>query len=550
MGSTQAPASPASTLEAESGIAPALASQPATTLLDGSLSPAHASHGRDGLAPSSPGVRQAPSGGQPTDAASPPASPPAPVVKVQLEVIAKTVDVLGVPTEVWTYGGTIPGTIIRVSEGTRVEVTLVNGHSQTHSLHTHFRGNLLGSDGSSDTAPLPVVPHQHNPYPVSQNPIGPYDPRTDRDVADPGQSYTYTFFADTPGNFLYHCHVFLATDHIERGLFGMFVVYPKGWSWTEMPLDPLNGNTKARVTDDQGRSYFEDVVMMSELSPVASPASPPAAPAGAPITSEYPTSVPTSGFTPAAAGKIHLANYRAWNDPYVVGPVRPNERVIIRVANIGDEMHDWHVHSHWFDVIDKTSRDWNPMQTDDTWLLGPGDTIMTELTAGNPGYWFMHDHIVPEAYTGMVPWLWVDGEPLPNSAPTVDVASILDGAMVGGRVLLAGSATDFEGRETVRSVEVAVDGGAWQPAQGLLSWRYAWDTRDLPDGEHKLAFRASDGNSYSTLEPMTVTVRNALSSPGAGDPLATNAAHKESLPGFGLAALAAVVVGLVALRRR
>lgn len=474
----------------------------------------------------------------------------APKVSFQLEVIAKEINVFGVPTEVWTYGGTVPGKIMRVTEGSVVEVTLVNGHSQTHSLHTHFRGNLIASDGSSDTAPFPFVPHQHNPYPVAQNPIGPYDPRPDRDVADPGQSYTYTFFADTPGNFIYHCHVWLATDHIERGLFGMFVVYPKGWTWEEMPADPINGNTKARVTDADGNSYFEDVVMISELSPAGSPMSPPAAPAGAPITTEYPTAVPTSGYTPPAAGKLNLANYRGWNDPYVVGAVRPNERVILRVANIGDEMHDWHVHSHWFDIIDKTSREWKPLLTDDTWLLGPGDSIMTELTAGNPGYWFMHDHIVPDAYTGMVPWLWVDGEPLPNKAPTVEVESLLDGAMVGGRVLVAGSATDFEGRETVKAIEVAVDDGPWQAATGLLSWRYAWDTRDLPDGQHKVAVRAFDGNSYSKPELLEVAVRNALASPAAPAAVVQEAVDKESPAGASLAAIAGLGIALVALRRR
>ncbi len=518
------------------------------------ISDPHAGHGVHLSAPAASAgtgdglpVRQAGDAGGAGNASTPASG--VPVVKVQLEIVAKTVNVLGVPTEVWTYGGTVPGKIIRVSEGTQLEVTIVNGHSQTHSLHTHFRGNLLGSDGSSDTAPLPVVPHQHNPYPVTQNPIGPYEPREDRDVADPGASYTYTFFADTPGNFLYHCHVFLATDHIERGLFGMFVVYPKGWSWEEMPADEVNGNTKARVTDDQGRSYYEDVIFMSELSPAALPATPVAAPVGAPITTEYPTSVTTSGFTPAATGKIHMANYRAWNDPYVVGPVRPNEKVIMRVANIGDEMHSWHVHSHWFDIVDKTSHDWKPMRTDDVLLMGPGDTALTMLTAGNPGYWFMHDHIVPEAYTGMVPWLLVEGEPVANVAPDLWVDNLVDGQVVAGVVPILGRADDFEGREMVKSVEVQINGGAWTPVDGLLSWRHVWDTRGLADGTHTVQVRSFDGRGYSAESVMNVEVRNQA--PAAQPAAATQAeSHDDSnLPGVGLLAVLAVL-GAAALAWR
>lgn len=482
-----------------------------------------------------------------TDAAPAPAGTP--VLRVQLEIQTREIEVLGIPTEIWTYNGHTPE-IIRVTEGTRVEVTIVNGHSQTHSFHTHFRGNLIGSDGSSDTAPFPMVPHQHNPTPVEENPIGPYEPRHDRDVADPGQSYTYTFFADTPGNFIFHCHVFLATDHIERGLFGTFVVYPKGWTWEELPADDLNGKTKARVTDPRGREYFEDVVFMTELSPAALPNTGTTIPVGQPITSEYPTAVTTSGFTPAATGKIHLANYRAWNDPYIVGPARPNERVIIRVINLGDEMHDWHVHSHWFDIIDKTSHDWKPLLTDDTWLLGPGDSIMTMLTAGNPGYWFMHDHIVPEAYTGMVPWLLVEGDPVPNVPPDITVDTLVDGSVVAGRVVVLGTSDDFEGREMVRSVEVQVDGGDWQPVTGLLDWRTVWDTTALEDGQHTFRARSFDGRDHSELQELDILVRNDAGPAAPVQSLETEDPSAK-LPALGVTgALAALgVVGFMRRRR-
>ncbi|MBI4392916.1 MAG: multicopper oxidase domain-containing protein [Euryarchaeota archaeon] len=433
-------------------------------------------------------------------------------VSVQLEVVEKQVTVLGVPFTAWTFNGVLPGPVIRISEGTTLEIVLVNGHSQPHSIHTHLRGNLIASDGSSDTVPFPVVPHQHNILPVDQNPIGPSQPREDSDVARPGESYTYTFQADTPGTFLYHCHVFLATEHISRGLYGIIEVYPAGWTWTELPKDPLNGNTKARVTDDRGRAYFEDVVMMSEITPGGGPGAPATPPPEAPWA---PTGVPTSGMTPPGTGKIHIANFRAWNDPYVVGPVRPNEKVRIVLANIGDEYHDWHVHSHWFDVLDKISRDKKPLYTTDALVTGPGDSFETLLTAGAPGYWFMHDHNVPEAHTGMVPWLHVEGEPLPDNAPEVTIDTPIDGAVAAGRILFKGEADDFDGRETVRAVEVRIDDGPWERVKGLTGWRYEWDSTLVADGVHVFSARAYDGIAYSQEKVMGLTIVNSLLGPEA-----------------------------------
>ncbi|MBI2157256.1 MAG: multicopper oxidase domain-containing protein [Candidatus Rokubacteria bacterium] len=517
------------------------------------------SHGGLGHADSNPltdlpiGTHQAnPDEGDGSGAGDAGAEEAAPTVAVQLEVVKKTVDVLGVPVEAWTFNGVVPGPIIRITEGTRLEVTLVNGHDQAHSIHTHLRYNALASDGSSDTAPLPIVPHQHNPFPA-ENPIGPAEPREDRDVADPGQSYTYTFFADTPGTFLYHCHVFVATEHISRGLYGLIVVYPEGWSWEDLPADELNGNTKSRVTDDQGHEYFEDVVMISEISPAGAP-SPGAAIPGVPW---YPSGVPTSGVTPPAVGKIHMANFRAWNDPYVVGPVRPNERTIIRVANIGDELHDWHVHSHWFDVIDKLSREKRVLYTADTLLLGPGDSAETMLTAGQPGYWFMHDHIVPQALTGMVPWLLIEGDPAPNTPPGILIDQPLDGGVVAGRVLVSGVAENFEGRELVRSVEVRVDDGSWESAQGRLGWRFAWDSTLVSDGLHTISVRAFDGVDYSPEQAVGVYVANA-GLPGLGAPVQGGSSQPEdesaggASPGWGAVTILATLAlaGWFMARRR
>lgn len=324
----------------------------------------------------------------------------APQVTVTLDAFEKMVNVLGVPYQAWTFEGTVPGPIIRVTQGTDLTIVLRNGATETHSFHTHFQNYQIGSDGSSQTAPLPIVPHQnddvisavhsgtHGPT-TGVNPIGPYEPRAGHDVADPGASATYKFKANEVGTFVYHCHVFPADEHIQRGLMGLIVVYPPGWAWNELPKDPDTGNTKAWVTAPDGTTYFEDVVIISsvDLSSAMDKAS-----------------VPVTGQT----GRVNVANFHAWNDPYIVGPVKSGTNVRLIVANLDDYgAHSWHVHGHNFNVIDKFSLDQKVDHRADVQLVAAGESMITTLVAGQPGYWFMHDHFVPLAYAGLVPWLHV-----------------------------------------------------------------------------------------------------------------------------------------------
>ncbi|MBI2168411.1 MAG: multicopper oxidase domain-containing protein, partial [Actinobacteria bacterium] len=159
------------------------------------------------------------------------------VRRVELTVAEKDFPVLGVPMTWWTYNGTVPGTTIRANVGDTVEIVLKNTHNLPHAIHTHFMDYDITSDGSSMTAPLPVVPHQEDDTvgavggvvpgvagetgpAIGQNPIGPYEPRGDRDVAGPGKTYTYRYKLDEAGTSWYHCHVLEATDHISKGLYG------------------------------------------------------------------------------------------------------------------------------------------------------------------------------------------------------------------------------------------------------------------------------------------------------------------------------------------
>jgi hypothetical protein len=100
----------------------------------------------------------------------------------------------------WTYNGTVPGPTMRMTEGDLVKITVINAgnNNYSHSLH------------------------MHSIHPVEADGI-------DGPGANiiPGENYTYTFTAQPYGLYPYHCHVNPVADHMNRGLYGMFIIDPK-----------------------------------------------------------------------------------------------------------------------------------------------------------------------------------------------------------------------------------------------------------------------------------------------------------------------------------
>lgn len=128
-------------------------------------------------------------------------------VQVEMTVEEKelAIDNAGTERRMWTYDGTIPGPLVRVTQGDTVEFTLHNhpDNGNSHSMDFHAaRVDVL--DEFADVSP--------------------------------GDSHSYTFSADYPGVFIYHCGSDAMSEHIGRGMYGVIIVDPKdGYSeaWPE-----------------------------------------------------------------------------------------------------------------------------------------------------------------------------------------------------------------------------------------------------------------------------------------------------------------------------
>lgn len=117
-------------------------------------------------------------------------------VIVNLEVVEKEMEIAdGTTYKFWTFGGTVPGSFIRVREGDRVVFNLKNAEDSevAHNIDLHA---VTGPGGGAVAS-----------------------------ITIPGDESTFEFTALNPGLYVYHCAMPGAIGtHIANGMYGLIYV--------------------------------------------------------------------------------------------------------------------------------------------------------------------------------------------------------------------------------------------------------------------------------------------------------------------------------------
>ena len=103
----------------------------------------------------------------------------------------------GVKYEGWTFGGTVPGPVIRVREGDLVRIKVVNKAPMPHSIDFH-------------AARIPAnIAYR---------------------MINPGDTISFEFTARDPGAYMVHCGTPPVTMHVMQGMYFAIIVDPRdGW---------------------------------------------------------------------------------------------------------------------------------------------------------------------------------------------------------------------------------------------------------------------------------------------------------------------------------
>ena len=149
-------------------------------------------------------------------------------VKVTLHAVEKNVQIDNKGTEypAWTFDGTIPGPLVRVTQGDTVEFTLINDKESKNSHAMDFHAAQV--DVLGEFAPI-----------------------------KPGETKKFSFVPKYPGIFMYHCGAMPMQQHIARGMYGAIIVDPKGGYTKEYPKPDreyvlVQGQYFPNADDDKG----------------------------------------------------------------------------------------------------------------------------------------------------------------------------------------------------------------------------------------------------------------------------------------------------------
>lgn len=119
------------------------------------------------------------------------------VIEVALDATETEQEIApGVTYRAWTFGGTTPAPVIRVTQGDTVRFTLTNKTTVnlSHAIDFHAA----------------QTPWDQNYQPVA-----------------PGETLEFDWVARFPGVFMYHCGVTPVLQHIANGMYGAIIVEPK-----------------------------------------------------------------------------------------------------------------------------------------------------------------------------------------------------------------------------------------------------------------------------------------------------------------------------------
>ena len=232
----------------------------------------------------------------------------------QLVAIDREIEIApGIFFPAWTYNGQVPGPTLRATEGDRVRVTFVNQGSHPHTIHFHG-WHAPDMDGS-----LPA--HE----------------------VQPGGRFVYEFDAEPYGLHLYHCHASPLKRHIHKGLYGVFLVDPRG-----TPRQPADELVMVMNGFDTNFDADNEVYAVNTIA------------------------------------------HHFMHEPIRVEVGRLTRMYVVNLTEF-DLINSLHLHGMFFDVF-RTGTSITPSETTDTVMLCQGERAILETRFRYPGQFMFHAH--------------------------------------------------------------------------------------------------------------------------------------------------------------
>lgn len=277
-------------------------------------------------------------------APSVPAAAPGDEVDVRIDVQHKKITVANnTQFWAWTFGDSIPGPVLRVRVGQKVNFKMANRSMETVDVS-------------------PPMPHSIDFHSAMVSPEDKY--RT----IGPGETIYFEWTANYPGVFMYHCGTPVILEHMIYGMVGMVIVEPK---------DGFPGKVDREFALVQNEHYLkqkEDGTYMVDLEAAAK---------------KQPSHV-------AFNGRAHQ---------YLQKPLKAKagERVRMYLLNVGpNDQSSFHVVGTIFDKVWFDGNPVNEMRGMQTVLLGSSSGAIVEFILPEEGLYTFVDHEFADVELGAV----------------------------------------------------------------------------------------------------------------------------------------------------
>ncbi len=209
----------------------------------------------------------------------------------------------------WNLNHRVPGPTLRATEGDRIRVIFTNHDGHSHSMHFH------------------------GIHPAEMDGV--------KSVRR-GKTTVYEFDAEPYGVHPYHCHVAPVTRHINKGLYGLFIVDPPG-----------------------GRPPADEMVMVM------------------------------GGYDLDNDGSNELYAFNGIPNYYRDRPISIYQNQLVRLYILNmiefDPAVTFHIHANMFQVY-KTGRSLTANEESDVITMGTAERHILEFTYKYPGKYMFHPH--------------------------------------------------------------------------------------------------------------------------------------------------------------
>lgn len=256
----------------------------------------------------------------------------------------------------WLYGDSLPGPVLRIRVGQTVKFSMTDRSNDSSMM-------VMGVGGQM----LQPMPHSIDFHAAMVNPEDKY-----RSI-QPGETISFTWTANYPGVFMYHCGTPMVLLHMISGMVGMVIVEPK---------EGFPGNVDKEIAIVQneyyltpsGNTYRPDTAMAMKKQP----------------------------------------NFMAFNGKvaqYVLHPihVKAGERIRLYFLNVGpNNISSFHIIGT---ILDKVWIDGNPanqFRGMQAVLVGPAQGAIMEFVLPEKGEYTFVDHSFADATMGAIGVLAAD----------------------------------------------------------------------------------------------------------------------------------------------